>query len=103
MQQRRGEIGVLRAIGLRERQVLTLFLSKALLTGIVGGAIGCAAGYLAGRWLGASLEGTTAGAFFNLRYAALAMAVAPVLSVAASWIPAMLAARQDPAVILQEE
>jgi ABC-type lipoprotein release transport system permease subunit len=36
-------------------------------------------------------------------YAALAVAVAPLLAAIASWLPAMLASRQDPAVILREE
>ena len=97
--QRRSEIGILRAIGLGSRQVLVLFLSKALLVGLLGGAIGYALGYLAGvRW-GAEVEAD----LFRTGWLLAALLLAPALSAAASWLPAIHAARQDPAVVLQEE
>jgi ABC-type lipoprotein release transport system permease subunit len=105
---RRGEIGILRAVGVGGRQIMLLFLSKAVLTGLAGGAMGCLAGYLLGLRLGEGLEGTAAdglagAAVLKPVYAALAVAVAPLLAAIASWLPAMLASRQDPAVILREE
>ena len=33
----------------------------------------------------------------------LVLAAAPILTVVASWIPALLATQQDPALVLQEE
>ena len=101
--ERRGEIGILRAIGVRSRKVLLLFLSKAVVVGVGGGAIGCIAGYFAGRYLGAGLDHAGARAAFEPIYAGLALGVAPVLAAVASWIPAMLASQQEPAVILREE
>ncbi len=44
--QRREEIGLLRAIGLQARQILTVFLGKAALIGVAGGVLGCLAGLL---------------------------------------------------------
>jgi len=38
----------------------------------------------------------------NFELLGLAVCVAMVIAVAASWIPAMLAARQDPAVALRQ-
>jgi putative ABC transport system permease protein len=39
------EIGILKAIGAKNRTVLTLFLTEAVLIGLLGGAIGICLGY----------------------------------------------------------
>lgn len=99
---RHAEIGILRAIGVRGSQIMLLFLQKAILLGLVGGAVG----YLAGVMIGASLGDVAVAEnqFWAWDPALLLMAllVAPVLSVVASWIPAILATRQDPALALRE-
>lgn len=99
---RHAEIGILRAIGFRGSQIMLMFLQKAILLGLVGGAVG----YLAGMIIGASLGEVVVAenAFWAWDPALLLMAllVAPVLSVVASWIPAILATRQDPALALRE-
>ena len=102
------EVGVLRAVGVRSGQILTLFLSKALAMGMIGGAVGCAAGFLAASRLSGPLDAGAAQAIvtqvpFRGMYVVLALVAGPVLSVLAAWIPALLAAQQDPAVILREE
>ncbi|RLI20181.1 hypothetical protein DRO54_06875 [Candidatus Bathyarchaeota archaeon] len=43
--ERTREIGILKAIGAKSRTVLALFLSEALLVGVIGGVIGIFAGY----------------------------------------------------------
>lgn len=43
--ERTREIGILKAIGAKNRTVLALFLSEALLIGVIGGVIGVFAGY----------------------------------------------------------
>jgi len=101
VRERRVEIGVLRAIGFRSSQILQLFLGKALLFGLVGSLLGFAVGGCAGSLLGESpvaLSGPDALVRFSL-----ALGLALALSVFASWIPALLAVRQDPALVLQEE
>ena len=104
---RRGEIGILRALGLRSRQILAVFLAKALLIGLVGAVAGCVAGIITGAgW--AALEGVpvSAATVKNLLDPGLLVCVlilAPLQSCLASWIPAVLAAQQDPAVVLSEE
>jgi len=108
VRERRTEIGILRTLGLRSRQILSIFLSKALLIGVLGGAPGLLAGFLAGRRLGTSLEhltkdATTVETLFEPKLVLLALVLGPLLTVLASWIPAMIAVQQDPAEILREE
>jgi ABC-type lipoprotein release transport system permease subunit len=50
------------------------------------------------------IEGiVAAGQLFNPGLFLLALITAPVLSVISGWIPAMIAAQQDPAVVLREK
>lgn len=104
--QRTEEIGILRAIGLKSRQIILVFLSKATIIGLAGGVIGVVVGY----WIGWSLGGAGAigvasrelmqsgNLWLTLFLAPLAAAV---LTGIASWVPALLAAQQDPADVLQ--
>ena len=102
------EVGLLRALGYRSGQILFLFLSKSLLIGLAGGVIGSALGFLCGRQLAVVLETgmessvTGAGAFQPV-WLAMALPASVVLTVIAGWIPALLAAQQDPARILKRE
>ena len=50
VRERRPEIGILRALGLGSRQILLVFLSRAVLMGLAGGGLGCAAGVLIGAF-----------------------------------------------------
>jgi ABC-type lipoprotein release transport system permease subunit len=93
------EIGILRALGLRQRQILMLFLGKAALTGFLGALLGYGAGLaVAAVWGEAGAPQVPVEAW----QLALVLAAAPVLCALAGWMPALLAARQDPAVILRE-
>ncbi len=100
---RTSEIGILRAIGLRSGQVMAIFLGKALLIGVVGAVLG----YCAGWWIGirlATISGAVAtfSELFDPLSLLIAVLAAPLLTVVASWIPALLAVQQDPAIVLQE-
>jgi putative ABC transport system permease protein len=59
--ERTREIGILKAIGYRPRQILSLFLAEAAITGVIGGLIGTLAGVLLSFLLGGSLP------FFGFR------------------------------------
>ena len=102
--QRREEIGILRAIGLRANQILTVFLGKAVLIGMAGGLLGSLVALGALRWL------TKADQFADVLQSPSVVTTlwgvfigAPLLAALACWIPALLAAREDPAVVLQGE
>ncbi|MCC6354761.1 MAG: FtsX-like permease family protein [Verrucomicrobiae bacterium] len=97
---RRAEIGVLRALGVRSAQILAVFLGKAALIGVAGGVVGYAAGFAAGATWG---EGGPASALFQPPLLAASVVLAPLLALVAAWIPALLASQQDPATVLREE
>ena len=101
------EIGILRALGVRSRQVLSVFLGKAALLGVVGAVLGYACGFISGaawsQWEGVPVSVENLGSLFDPVLLVGVLVLAPLLSCLASWIPALLAARQDPAVVLREE
>jgi len=101
---RRAEIGILRALGLRSRQILVIFLGKAVVVGFIGAAIG----YFAGRLIGWTWRETPGAppvemALIDQQLMLLVLIAAPLLTALASWLPAMIAAQQDPADVLREE
>jgi len=101
--QRAAEIAMLRAIGLRAGQILSVFLGKALLLGLIGGLAGYAAGILIAansadaQFLAEVLQ-TERG-----KWLLLSFGLAPTLAIVGAWIPATMASGQDPAVVLQKE
>ena len=104
---RREEIGILRAIGVRSRHVMVMFVSRHVLLGVLGGALGFVAGVLAAVYFGAAHEGTQIRMIdMDLSWAGMLLASvggAAALAVIAGWIPTMVAARQDPADILRND
>jgi len=107
VRQRRAEIGILRAVGMRSVQILALMLSKSLAMGCVGAILGILGGVALGRYLGLVLEGggtdTVGQGLVSGGELLFAWLVSCLLAVAAGWVPAVHAARQDPARILAEE
>ncbi len=101
VQDRAFEIGILRALGLQSRRVLVVFLARAALVGVCGAGLGYPAGFIVGALWG---EGPAAySALFDPAMLLVVLLAAPLLAGLASWIPAVMATRQDPATILREE
>ena len=107
--QRREEIGLLLALGLRTRQVMTLFLGKAVLVGLIGGLLGVGLGLVLGSRGGESLAGapTLSSLMSTSQAIRTSVLTTPLIAVAlaavASWAAALFAARQDAAIVLQGE
>ena len=99
VRERRAEIGILRAIGLRGRDILSAMVGKAVLIGIVGAVVGSAGGILIARFWNDPAGATVV----SPALLAAVLVGAPLLAIMASALPAMVAARQDPAVVLQRE
>ncbi len=103
--ERTKEIGIMKAIGASDRQVLQVFLADSLLIGFVGGLAGIALGYgislainrAADVYLGEGLLRTSV----SPELAVLALAFSVVLGVVAGAYPAYRAAKQNPVEALR--
>ena len=105
--QRRQEIGILRALGMRSRQILVIFLTKLAIIGTLGAALGYAIGYAAPLALKQEIFGDLPlppeqANLFLLPLLLAALIATPLLTVAAGWLPALSASMQDPTQTLQE-
>ena len=98
--ERRREIGTLMALGAGSRQVLAMFLLKAVLLGVVGGGSGYVAGTVLAVVLGPRLANVPVLPMPVLLVWALGISI--VISLLASFFPARRAARLDPSTALQE-
>lgn len=103
VRQRSAEIGILRAIGLRSTHILGMFLAKAVLIGVLGAMFGFGLGLVAGASLSdLGLSSESINTLFSPSWLTASFILAPVMAAIASWLPAFLAATQDPAVVLQD-
>ncbi len=98
--ERTKEIGVMKALGAKGRDILFLFLSEAILTGIVGGIIGAGLGFVV-----SSVAGNIIGLAPDLNlYLGLIVVGFSVLTCVASGIyPAWHAAKMNPVEALRYE
>ncbi|MCK5210257.1 MAG: ABC transporter permease [Cyclobacteriaceae bacterium] len=99
VRERRSEIGILRAVGVKQWKIMNLFLQKAIIIGLIGAF----AGYLIGVAIGGILGRQFTLEIFNINLLILVLIFAPILALMAAYLPATIAARQDPADVLREE
>ncbi len=100
IRERRSEIGILRAIGVTSKKILHLFLCKALVLGLAGALLGFGLGI---SFVLLRTGRADVSSLLDIKLLLLALLIAPLLSLIASWIPALLASQQDPALIMREE
>jgi hypothetical protein len=103
---RREEIGILRTIGVSARTIFILFTWKHLFIGIIGGISGIVLSGILTFVFTASMQSVQTELFtFSLILELIFFSVigASLLTVAAGWIPSMIASGQDPAEVLREE
>ena len=100
VRERRNDIGVLKAIGARDRDVRRIFLVEAAVLGAVGGILGTALGYLIARIVGLTVNRYLtsqglAGVHVGLPIVVIAIGVggSTLLALAAGTAPAQRAAR----------
>jgi putative ABC transport system permease protein len=100
VEERRREIGILITIGTKRSAIYRLFLSKAVILGVVGGIGGFIVGTGVAMILGPQLAGLQVSPM--PLYLLLSVVVAVLIALLGSIIPVYRAARFDPAVIMQE-
>ncbi len=110
--ERTREIGVLKAVGARNREVRRMFTADAILIGFIGGVVGLILGTLLGRlvdWIGhlyLANEGVTGigqMSIVPLWLAIGSMLFAAFIGVLGGFYPAARAARLDPVTALKHE
>ena len=99
--ERRGEIGLLRALGARRRQILLLFLGEAMLLALLGGSAGLAIGSGGAGLIALFVPEIPARVHWD--YALLAEAIAISVGLISGVMPAWRASRLDPVVSLRAE
>lgn len=101
------EIGVIRSLGGRKKDVSMLFISESLLIGGVSGLIGLGVTYLISGFINliiaASAPGVGAIAVLTLPAALIMLAISVGLTLISGLIPANLAAKKDPVEALRTE
>jgi putative ABC transport system permease protein len=99
--ERTGEIGLLRALGARRRQVLLLFLTEATLLAGIGGLLGLALGFGLAQLLHAIFPALPVSTPWS--YAVGAQLIAVAIGIAAGVVPANRASKLDPVEALRAE
>ncbi|MFD1565251.1 ABC transporter permease [Haloarchaeobius amylolyticus] len=98
--ERTREIGIMKAVGAQNRDVLGLFLTESVILGIIGAILGTGLGLVAG-YLG--VQYIDLPLVYPLEYVALAIVVGIVVGILAGLYPAWRAARTDPIDALRYE
>lgn len=98
--ERTREIGILKAIGGKNKDILMLFLTEATITGLVGGFLGAMVGFIAGIFVGnyINLPVSTAPTL-----GAMVIIFALITSVLAGLYPSWQAAKLNPVEALRYE
>lgn len=100
------EIGVIRSLGGRKRDVSRLFIAETSIIGLASGLIGIAVTYLCSLIINVVVAGLTPVATIAVLpwyYAVMMVAVSVVLTLISGVFPAVSAARKDPVVALRSE
>jgi putative ABC transport system permease protein len=98
--ERTREIGIMKAVGFQNRDILQLFLVEAVILGLVGSVFGVAVGVLGGY---AATEFIGLPFTFPLQWAGIAVVVGVVVGAVAGLYPAWNGARIDPIEALRYE
>lgn len=98
--ERTKEIGTMKAIGAKSLDVLMMFLTEAMLTGMIGGAIGAGFGYLLAGVIGSFIDLDTSSSIM-LGFEVVVFAV--VTSIASGLYPAYRASNMNPVEALRHE
>ena len=96
--ERAKEIGLMKALGARQWQILLLFYLEAALGGLAGGALGCMAGWGLAKVIGLMLFATP----LNFAWVVVpcVLVIAVLIALIGTWFPARRIARLYPVEVL---
>ncbi len=98
--ERTREIGIRKAIGARDSDILSQILIESTLLTLMGGGLGLLLSYFGTLGLGRALDADVA---IPARYAALAITTAAAVGLGAGYYPARLASRMPPVEAMRAE
>lgn len=99
--ERRKEIGLRKALGASNKNIVYEFLGEGCLLGAFGGLIGSGLGYLFAESV--SMQVFSRGISFSISIAILSIVMSVIVTGAASLIPVKIATSVDPAIVLRGE
>ena len=103
--ERTQEIGIMRALGARKKDITRIFASEAITIGFVAGVLGVGVTYLLDIPVGMLVSSLTSGsfnAFLPPQFALLLLLISVVLTFVAGIFPSLGAAKKDPVTALRE-
>lgn len=99
--ERTREIGIFRAIGFRKSSIVSIILMEAGIISVLGGFAGYLLGVAAAKVAGPVIAQMEVVISWDYRIGATALMIAILIGLAASFLPALKAARQDPVEALR--
>lgn len=99
--ERRKEIGLKKALGAANENIVREFLGEGCLLGAFGGLFGSGLGYLFAESVSVQVFGR--GIYFSVSIAILSIVLSIIVTGAASLIPVRIATAVDPAIVLRGE
>ena len=96
--ERSKEIGLMKALGAYQWQIVLLFYCEAIISGLIGGILGCVAGWGLARFIGATLFGAPLSFAWVVIPCVLVISV--LIAVIGAWFPAHRIARLYPIEVL---
>jgi len=100
------EIGIMKSIGARNKDILSIFLFNAALIGLVGGFLGVIFGTILSAMLPALMGETSmlrGGTFVSVNSIIIALSVSVIIGIIAGFVPAYQASKLKPVDALRYE